>query len=178
MLTREELLDLSEEELEDIYQEKKREYDNQLFKNQRIRSMLSEKLDRITKRVQDLHQEKKKIISSYLEILEYDSEKLNSKIESLDIIFSDLQSTELQLSASIELIIPEITQQKEKERKESGILKRLEKESENLAKKSGKSRIEKLSKLLQEEKAITEKINGQLDVLLEEVEEFQNNIYS
>ena len=178
MLTREELLDLSEEELEDIYQEKKREFDNQLFKNQRIRSMLSDKLDKITKRVQDLQQEKKKIISSYLEILEYDSEKLNSKIENLDIILSDFQSTKLQLSASIEFIIPQITQQKIKKRKESGILKRLEIESENLAKISGKSTPEKISKLLHEEKAITEKLTGQLDVLLELVEEFQNKIYS
>ena len=44
MLSIEQLIDLSEEELDEIYQEKRKELDSKLFKNQRIRSMLKKKI--------------------------------------------------------------------------------------------------------------------------------------
>lgn len=68
MLTREKLSQLSEEELEKLYQEKKAEYDQKMSKNRRIRGMMSRKVDEKQKTVTKIQKENNEIFAAHPEL--------------------------------------------------------------------------------------------------------------
>ena len=86
MLTREKLEQLSEEELETLYQQKKTELEQKLGKNRRIRGMLSRKVDEKQKNVENL----KNQISELLEANPDLKLKYNSLSSELKQDFDDI----------------------------------------------------------------------------------------
>lgn len=68
MSTRDNLSQLSEEELEKLYQEKKAEYDQKLSKNRRIRGILSRKINEKQESVNNLKKEIKNFLASHPEL--------------------------------------------------------------------------------------------------------------
>ena len=67
LLTREKLSQLSEEELEKHYQEKKEEFELKISKNRRIRGILSRKVDEKQKTVTNLKNDIEDFLSSHPE---------------------------------------------------------------------------------------------------------------
>ena len=68
MSTRDNLSQLSEEELEQLYQEKKADYEQKMSKNRRIRGILSRKINEKQKAVDDLKKEIDDFIASHPEL--------------------------------------------------------------------------------------------------------------
>lgn len=117
MLTREKLEKMSEEELEQLYQEKKSQYDRILSKNRRIHEMLKKKVDQKQDNVILLKKEIEELLTSNSELKmwfnaiskakdsiddnELNLEKIKSKIESHKVTLSNMKTSQTQIQREI-----------------------------------------------------------------------------
>lgn len=165
MLRKETLEQLSEEELEKIYQEKKAEYDERIRKNKRIQGILSRKRDTLKSQVKDAQNEVDLLQAKHPDIkvneraVDEDPDQLKATIQKLHTTILNLQSKQIQKKKLLKEMKLEIIRQQTEE-------KRLQKEIDQL--------ISENDALTNQAKDSTEKI--ELAVLTSEHQSTQDNL--
>ena len=129
MLPREKLEQLSEEELENLYQQKKTELEQKLGKSRRIRGMLSKKVDEKQKNVENLKNQISELLEANPDLklkynslsselkqdfddIDQDPAELNRVIQEKQKTISHLQSKKLHIERTITETSNHIEQQK------------------------------------------------------------------
>ncbi|MFW9905725.1 MAG: hypothetical protein ACFFFH_15435 [Candidatus Thorarchaeota archaeon] len=180
MLTREELEQLTEEELEALYQQKKGEYDQKVAKNRRIRGLLSRKVDERQNSVKNLKKKIDDLLVSHPEFsvvkqdfgdITYDPEELKKTIQDKQKILSQLQSKKLQLKKDIPPIVNHIEQQKSVEEQFQNEINLLISQSETLSNSESSELLEldQLSKDIQSAQEELDTLNIEIEELRKEV---------
>lgn len=181
MLTREELEQLTEEELEALYQQKKDEYDQKVAKNRRIRGLLSRKVDERQNSVNDLKKKIDDLFVSHPELsvvkqdfddIPYDPEELKNTIQEKQKVLSQLQSKKLQIEQDIPKVSTHIEQQKLLEEQFQRQINSLITQTETLS-DSESSELLELDQLSKDIQAAQD----ELDALTIEIEELQKEVY-
>ncbi|MFX0124409.1 MAG: hypothetical protein ACFFAE_12275 [Candidatus Hodarchaeota archaeon] len=180
MLTRDNLSQLSEEELEKLYREKKAEYDQKISKNRRIRGILSRKISEKQKNVDDLKKEIDNILLSHPELLvvkqdfddtDKDPEELKQLIQEKQKDLSQLQSKKLQIEKSIPELSTHIEQQKLLEDRYQKEINLLISQTETFS-DSNTSELLELEQISQEIKSAQDK----LEALIIEIEDLRKKV--
>ncbi len=185
MQTLEELSKLSAEELENLYQRKKEEFDLKLSKNRRIRGMLSRKVDKQRIQIEELQLEKDNIIKSHPDVVKAefddqaktdkeDPDELSNSIQQLEFELSELQSKKNQLSESNSKITSQIESQRTKEKELVNELDELKINIQKISNEGGDLENEELTQIYREEMAIKEK----LEIIIKEIEDLRNKIHT
>ncbi|MFX0013950.1 MAG: hypothetical protein ACFFB2_12805 [Promethearchaeota archaeon] len=181
MQTRENLSQLSENELEKLYQEKKEEFDQRLTKNRRIRGILSRKIDEKQKIVTSLNNEIEDFFASHPELnvvkqdfddAIQDPEELNKLIQEKQQILFHLQSTKLNVEKSISEISNHIKEQKILENQYQQEISSLISHSDAIS-NFDESELSELDLISQE----IQSAQDELQILTNEIEELRNLIH-
>jgi predicted nucleic acid-binding Zn-ribbon protein len=189
LLTREKLEQLSENELEDLYQKKRAEYDQKIAKNRRVRGLLARKVDEKQKKVEDI----KNQISGFLEENPHlgtledlisgaikqdfddthsDPEELKKTIQEKQKVLSQLQSKKMQIEQDIPKVSKHIEQQKMLEEQFQKEINSLISQNETLSDSESSELLEldQLSKDIQS-------AQDELEALFIEIEALQKEVY-
>lgn len=181
MSTKDNLSQLSEEELEKLYQDKKSEYDQKLAKNRRIRGILSRKINEKRQTVNNLTKEIDDFLASHPELsvakqdfddTDYDPEELKLLIQEKQKILSQLHSKKLQIEKSIPEITNHIRHQKLLEDQYQKEINVLISQTETLS-DSENSELLELEQLSQENKSAQD----ELEALIIEIDELRKGIH-
>ncbi|UCG01149.1 MAG: hypothetical protein JSW11_16215 [Candidatus Heimdallarchaeota archaeon] len=181
MSTRDKLSQLSDDELEKIYQEKKAEYDQKILKNRRIRGILSRKINEKQKSVENLRKEADDFLTSHPELsvakqdfddTDFDPEELKQLIQEKQTILSQLQSKKLEIEKSIPEITNHIKQQKLLENQYQEEINLLISQSENFSESDSFEMLE-LDQLSHEIKSAQD----ELESLSKGIEELRNKVH-
>jgi regulator of replication initiation timing len=189
-LIREKLEQLSEEELETLYQQKKAEYDKKLGMNRRIRGMLSRKVDEKQKRIENLKNQISEVLKANPDFkLKYDSltgklkqefddidqnpEEMKSLIQEKQKILSQLQSRKFHIERTLAETSKHIEQQKALETQFQTEITLLISQSQSHSNDDEKNELFELNKLSQEIKSTQD----DLKVLLQEIENVRGKIH-
>ena len=181
MLTRENLSQLSEEELERLYQEKKAEYEQKIAKNRRIRGILSRKVnekqnsaDNLKKEINDLLQSHPElsVVKQDFDDTPYNPEELKEAIKDNQKLLSQLQSKKLQIELDIPKVSKHIEQQKLLEDQFQKEINSLISQNETLS-DSESSELLELDQLSKDIQSAQE----EFEALLIEIEELQKEVH-
>ena len=119
LLTEDNLSQLSEEELEKLYQVKQAEYDQKIAKNRRIRVMLSDKVSNKQNTVNNLQKKIDDFLAAHPEVakqdfddIDQDPAELNRVIQENQKTISQLQSKKLHVERTVTETSTHIEQQK------------------------------------------------------------------
>jgi chromosome segregation ATPase len=189
LLTREKLEKMSEDELEQLYQEEKRQYDRTLSKNRRIHEMLKKKVDYRQDKVILLKREIEELLTSNPEIKmwfnaiseakdsidnnELNPEKIQSEIESHKDTLSNMQTSQTQIQREINEIKILLEQHKTTEnqlQKEIGDL--VAKKTSTSSNDVVQTELLELSNLTQEYQAL----QNELDYITKEINSLKAQI--
>lgn len=182
LITREELAQLSEEELEKLYEIKKTEFDKTVAKNRRIQAMLIRKIQDKNEIVNTLQREIDELLAAHPELnvakspiddANYDPEKLQNEIDLHKETLTNMQTYQIQIQREISELEAHLEQQKTVEIQ-------LHKEVEDLITQrnsisgdnAGQAELLELSKLAQEYQALQD----ELDDLAIEINSLKNQI--
>ncbi|MFX1516743.1 MAG: hypothetical protein ACFFC6_10560 [Promethearchaeota archaeon] len=181
MSTRDNLSQLSEEELERLYQEKQADCEQKKAKNRRIRGILSRKVnekqnsvDRLKKEINDFlasHPELSVVKQDFDDTI-HDPEELKQSIQEKQKVLSQLQSKKLQIEKEIPEVSNHIQQQKLLEnqfQKEINLLI-IQTKSVSDSESSELLELDQLSKEIQS-------AQNELESLLIEIEQLQKEVH-
>jgi predicted nucleic acid-binding Zn-ribbon protein len=169
LLTREELAQLSEEELEKLYEMKKTEFEKTVAKNRRIQAILSRKIQNKTEIVNNLQREVDELLAIHPELnvakspiddANYDPEKLQNEIDLHKETLINMQTNQVKIQREISELETHLERQKTVEIQ-------LHKEIEDLiahrnsisGDNAGQAELLELSKLAQEYQALQDELN-------------------
>jgi len=182
LLTREKLSQLSEEELENLYQEKKAKYDQKMSKNRRIRGMLSKKVDEKQKNVNKRKKEINDLLADHPELsvvkqdfddIEQDPAELKELIQEKQQTLSQLQSKRLQIERTITETSNHNKQQKSLEEQYQQEISSLIAQSGSLSDVSGRPELLELDQLSKEINSAQDELN----TLTKEIEDIREKIH-
>lgn len=188
-MTREKLEQLSEEELETLYQQKKTEYNQKIAKNRRVRGILSRKVDEKQERVQTLKNQISALLDANPQLklkfnslsgaikqdfddTDYNPEELTQLIQEKQKILSQLQSKKLQIEKSIPELSNHIEQQKLVEDHYQKEITQLISQTETISDSESSEMLE-LDQLSQEIKSA----QAELEALISEIEELHKGVH-
>ena len=180
MSTRDNLSQLSGEELERLYQERKAEYEQKTAKNRRIRGILSRKVNEKQNSVDSLKKEINDFLTSHPELSVvkqdfgdtiYDPEELKQSIQEKQTVLSQLQSKKLQIQKEIPEISNHIQQQKLLEDQFQKEINLLITQTKSLS-DSESSELLELDQLSKE----IQSAQDELESLLSEIEQLQKEV--
>ncbi|MFX1507926.1 MAG: hypothetical protein ACFFDC_17705 [Promethearchaeota archaeon] len=181
MTTRDILSQLSEEELERLYQDKKAEYEKKIAKNRRIRGILSRKVNDKQNSVDNLKKEIHDLLQSHPELsvvkqdfddTTYEPEELIEAIKDKQKILSQLQSKKLQIEQDIPKVSKHIEQQKLLEEQYQKEISSLISQNETLS-DSESSELLELNQLSQD----IQSAQDELETLINEIEAFRKEVH-
>ena len=180
LLTREKLTQLSEEELENLYQQKKAEYDQKIAKNRRIRGLLQRKLDSKSEIVMDIQKKIDDLLVAHPEVVKqnFDDEKLNpeelrnliqEKRESL----SGFQAKKLNIERTITEMENHIGRQRALEERLQHEIERLYSRFDELSSDDEDTEKFELNRVIRE----INSVQDQLDSIHNEIEDIRQKIH-
>ncbi len=179
LLTKDKLNQLSEEELEKLYQQKKADYDQKIAKNRRIRGLLQRKLDSKTEIVNNLQNKIDDFLAAHPEVAKQDFDdqeqnpaELTKLIQEQRESLSGLQTKKLNIERTITETANHIERQKALEERLQHEIERLYSQFDELSNDNEDAEQLELNRVTRE----IQSAQDELDSIQNEIEEIRGKI--